>query len=327
MKSKKPEHIACPHRLILMATSLLLALSSGSNALLLPASSRAVRARGTSHAAFGARNVLLYRGRNANRKHDNDDASSSLSRRRRRRIQIRPSSCQFGSSTPPSSSSSSSSSSSRAEDVDGVPRGDDGRRGGTRTALLWLSRNRLRLMDNAALKRASELGPDGLAIVLEAWPWQHERRRWGEEEEGLEEGEEGKDVDPETTTLTPLDAFGYAATRSLYESLGKMGQKFWFVRAPRASPSRQRQRQPRRPRHDEGVGAGGGMGGLDDDRRAMVSVLAHAIHARLRPSYVVVDTSSLDRHRDRASMLLDELRRLGSSSEEDDDARKEEEEV
>ena len=68
------------------------------------------------------------------------------------------------------------------------------------------------------------------------------------------------------------------------------------------------------------------MGGLDDDRRAMVSVLAHAIHARLRPSYVVVDTSSLDRHRDRMSMLLDELRRLGSSSEEDDDARKEEEE-
>ena len=64
------------------------------------------------------------------------------------------------------------------------------------------------------------------------------------------------------------------------------------------------------------------MGGLNDDRRAAVSVLAHAIHARLRPSYVVVDTSSLDRHRDRASMLLDELRRLGSSSEEDDDARK-----
>jgi hypothetical protein len=70
----------------------------------------------------------------------------------------------------------------------------------------------------------------------------------------------------------------------------------------------------------------GGRGGLDDDR-ATISVLANAIHARLIPSCVVADKSLLDRHRDRASMLLDELRRIGSSSEEDDDARKEEEDA
>ena len=44
-----------------------------------------------------------------------------------------------------------------------------------RTALVWLSTNRLRLRDNLALTRAAELGPDGLSICV-AWPYFYDNR-------------------------------------------------------------------------------------------------------------------------------------------------------
>ena len=154
------------------------------------------------------------------------------------------------------------------EDVGHVARDDER---GQRTALLWLSPNRLRLRDNIALKRAAELGPDGLAICVNAWPWQL------------------NDVASPTSrrrsydTMTPSDAFGYAAALSLNDALGRMGQKLWFVTRT----------------HSE----------RDEDDS--ISVMARALIS-LRPSYIVVDTSLLDRHHNRASRLLEELHRIES---------------
>lgn len=155
------------------------------------------------------------------------------------------------------------------EDVGHVARDDER---GQRTALLWLSPNRLRLRDNIALNRAAELGPDGLAICLDAWPWQL------------------NDDSPPTSrrrrpydTMTPSDAFGYAAALSLKDSLGRMGQHLWFVK--RACSERH-----------------------EDDS---ISVMARAL-INLRPSYIIVDTSLLDRHHNRASRLFEELRRIES---------------
>jgi len=76
-----------------------------------------------------------------------------------------------------------------------------------RTALLWLSSARLRLRDNLALAKATELGPDGLAICL-VWPY----------------GQSSP-----SHQLTPVEAFGYAAVHSLNHSLGKFGQKLWLI--------------------------------------------------------------------------------------------------
>jgi len=79
-----------------------------------------------------------------------------------------------------------------------------------RTALLWLSPNRLRLKDNLALTKAAELGPDGLAICV-VWPH--------------------KSTSPSSirSKLTPAEAFGYAAVNALDHSLGEFGQKLWLI--------------------------------------------------------------------------------------------------
>ncbi|KAL3817147.1 hypothetical protein ACHAXA_006147 [Cyclostephanos tholiformis] len=77
-----------------------------------------------------------------------------------------------------------------------------------------------------------------------------------------------------------------------------MDQNTWLICAP--------------PQHQREGDGGGGGGGLNDDDRT-ISVLPDAIHSHLKPSYVVIDSNFLDRHRDRASGLLDELRRLRSN--------------
>jgi deoxyribodipyrimidine photolyase len=78
------------------------------------------------------------------------------------------------------------------------------------TSLLWLSANRLRLRDNLALKRAAELGTDGLAICI-VWPFGTVPTRFRKDE------------------ITPAQAFGFAAIQSLNDSLVELGQKLWLI--------------------------------------------------------------------------------------------------
>lgn len=85
------------------------------------------------------------------------------------------------------------------------------REGRQKTALLWLSHNRLRIKDNVALKTATELGPDGLAICL-VWPYSNKSKGYSTSIE-----------------VTPAEAFGYAAARALNDALGKFGQKLWVI--------------------------------------------------------------------------------------------------
>lgn len=79
------------------------------------------------------------------------------------------------------------------------------------TSLLWLSANRLRINDNVALTKASELGPAGLAICL-VWPYGN-----------IPTTQIGRDE------ITPVEAFGFAALQSLSASLEEMGQRLWLL--------------------------------------------------------------------------------------------------
>ena len=83
---------------------------------------------------------------------------------------------------------------------------------GKQTSLLWLSANRLRLRDNAALTKAAELGPDGLGICV-TWPY----------------GTVPTSQKLRRDEITPVEAFGLAALNSLNDSLGELGQKLWLI--------------------------------------------------------------------------------------------------
>ena len=249
MKSKKPKHIACPHTLIMIAPSLLLALSSGSDALLLPASPpRCPRAWDVARGIRGARRLTVpgeeCESRTRQRRCiiviiqtttvDNTNKAAVvptrifhayvviavvvffIARRRRRRRSTR------GRWQTRRNKDGIALAIPQSPSIDGQCRPEEGI--GFRAGRVGL-------------------GSRGLAVAART-------TTMGEEEEGLEEGEEGKDVDPKTMTLTPSDAFGYAATRSLYESLGKMGQKY-------GSSVRRGHRPP-------GNGNGNGNGNRDD---------------------------------------------------------------
>ena len=146
-----------------------------------------------------------------------------------------------------------------------------------RTALVWLSTNRLRLRDNLALTRAAELGPDGLSICV-AWPYSY-------------------DISSSTTSIvSPVEAFGYAALHSLNNSLGELGQRILLV-----------------PTNVKACGKGedyGGGGGDNND--TIVSIMAKTIQ-ELNPSHVVVDVSLLDRHHDYTSKLRKKLHNINES--------------
>eukprot|EP00986_Skeletonema_menzelii_P015647 scaffold12308_cov127-Skeletonema_menzelii.AAC.2 len=73
------------------------------------------------------------------------------------------------------------------------------------TALVLLSPSRLRLKDNEALTKASELGSGGLSVCL-VWPYpvNHQPR-------------------------TPAEAFGYTAVCRLNNELEKLGQQLWLL--------------------------------------------------------------------------------------------------
>ena len=79
------------------------------------------------------------------------------------------------------------------------------------TSLLWLPSNRVRIKDNVALTKASELGPGGLGIYV-VWPYGNVPNTPISRDE-----------------ITPVEAFGYSALHSLSESLEEMGQKLWLL--------------------------------------------------------------------------------------------------
>ncbi|KAL7537930.1 hypothetical protein ACHAWF_005944 [Thalassiosira exigua] len=118
----------------------------------------------------------------------------------------------LGAGVAPSRASASTSSSppvpSLLDEDDSSPRRDDS---GARTALLWLSSNRLRLRDNASLTRAAELGPDGLTICV-AWPHRVPTSPSVKRDE-----------------ITPAEAFGYAALQAFDDALGERGQRVWLI--------------------------------------------------------------------------------------------------
>ena len=139
------------------------------------------------------------------------------------------------------------------------------------TALLWLAHNRLRIRDNLALTKAVELGPDGLATCI-IWPY-------------TATNNDTSSLLTSSIQVRPAEAFGYAAVHALNDALGRLGQKVWVI-----------------PSLSKGVG----HNIMDGDEYDPVDAIVRAV-TELKPSYVVVDVSSLDIHYDNVSKLQEKI--------------------